>query len=247
MQVFSVAITGLVVSFVFSMVGAGGSQVMVPILFWFGLDFKMEAIPLALLESAVTCFSAGFVYSRKGVVDYKVAMPFAISALLIAPIGALANFKASSGLVMIVFAISNIAIGFGVLQGKSVIKKPLSRRTEIALGIIMGMGTGFFIGLIGRDGAPFILAALVFIGYDAREAAGSSAFIVAGACLAAFAVHVFNATLGWEVYVAGALACLVGSQLGSRLMSERLDSKAVRIIFTVVMVVVGIVILIQAL
>lgn len=247
MQIFGVAISALLVSFVFSMVGAGGSQIMVPILFWLGLGFKTEAIPLALLESAVTCFSAGFIYSRKGVVAYRVALPFAISALALAPVGALVNFKVSSGLVMVVFAFSNIAIGFGVLQGKSVVKKPLSRRWEIALGVIMGMGTGFFIGLIGRDGAPFILAALVFIGYDAKEAAGSSAFIVAPACLAGFMVHVFKATLGWELYVVGALACLVGSQLGSRLMSERLDSKAVRIIFTVAMVVVGIAILVQAL
>lgn len=246
MQIVGVAITGLLVSFLFSMVGSGGSQIMVPMLFWMGLDFKTGAIPLALLESAVTCFSAGFVYSRKGVVDYRVAMPFAISALAMAPVGSFANFKASSGLVMIVFAISNIAIGFGVLQGKSMVKKPLSRRTEVILGIVMGIGTGFFIGLIGRDGAPFILAALVFMGYDAKEAAGSAAFVVAPACLAAFMVHVFWATIGWELYVVGALACLVGSQLGSRFMSERLDSKAVRIIFTVAMVVVGIVILIQA-
>jgi len=247
MQVVGVAVAGFAVSFVFSMVGSGGSQVMVPLLFWMGLDFKTGAIPLGLLESAVTCFSAGYIYSRRGVVEYRVAMPFAVSALAVAPLGAMANFKASSDLVMIVFAVSNILIGFGVLRGKSVVKKPLSRRTEMILGIVMGMGTGFFIGLIGRDGAPFILAALVFIGYDAKEAAGSAAFIVAAACLAAFGVHAFKATIGWELYAAGALACLVGSQLGARLMSDRMDSKAVQIVFTVAMVVVGVVILVQAL
>ncbi len=247
MQVFGVALAGFGVSFVFSMVGAGGSQVMVPLLFWMGLDFKTGAIPLALLESAVTCFSAGVVYSRSGLVLMSVAVPFAISVLVAAPLGALVNFGVSSNLLMFVFAISNMVVGLAVLRGKSVVTNPLSRRSEITLCVVAGLAVGFFIGMIGRDGAPFVLAALVLVGYDAREAAGTSSIIVAAGCLAAFLVHLTRTTVGWELFLAGSLACLLGSQLGSRLMTERMGSRSVELLFATIMFVVGLIILIQAL
>lgn len=41
----------LAIAFLFSMLGMGGSQLYIPILFWFGMDFKTEAIPLELMLS----------------------------------------------------------------------------------------------------------------------------------------------------------------------------------------------------
>ena len=41
-----------VIAFVFSMLGMGGSQLYIPILFWMGMDFKTEAIPLGMLLNA---------------------------------------------------------------------------------------------------------------------------------------------------------------------------------------------------
>jgi uncharacterized membrane protein YfcA len=39
----------------------------------------------------------------------------------------------------------------------------------------------------------------------------------------------------------------VGSQVGARYMSERMESRTIRLLFTAVMILVGIVILVQAL
>lgn len=247
MQVLGVALVSLGASFIFSMLGAGGSQVLVPALFWLGMDFKTGAIPLALLESAVTCFSAGAVYLRRGLVVKKTAVPVALAVLAGAPVGALVNFGTSSTLLMLIFAASNILIAFVVLSGKTIAPEGLSRRAELVTGIAIGLGIGFIIGLIGRDGGPFVLAALVLIGYSAKEAAGSTSLIVAAGCLVAFLTHLPHATFGWWPALAGCIACLAGSQIGSRLMTERLDSRAVRILFGAVMLVIGVVILVQAL
>jgi uncharacterized membrane protein YfcA len=247
LQVLGVTLVGLVVSLIFSMVGSGGSQVMVPALFWMGLDFKTGAIPLGLLTAAITCFSAGAVYWRKGFVLKEAAWPLVISVIMGAPLGAIAHFSAPSELIMIVFAISNMVVGLGVLSGGSVLKHGLSRRLFITLGLIFGFLVGFFIGLIGRDGGPFIMAALVLVGYDTKKSAGTSTLVVGIGCAVAFFVHLPGATVGWELVLAGSLASMVGSQIGSRLMSERLDAKAVRILFAVVMFAVGVVILVQAL
>jgi uncharacterized membrane protein YfcA len=247
-QVFTIALAALAVSFVFSMMGAGGSQILVPILFWLGLDFKTGAIPIGLLAAAITCFSAGGLYWRRGLVRLSTAWPFALAVLAGSPLGALLARPTSSNALMIVFAAVNIAVGLLVLRGRSMVKgEELPRRKELTIGLLVGFGIGFMIGFIARDGGPFTMAILVLMGIEAREAAGTAPVIVAAGCLVAFGVHAEGMTVSWTVVLAVSLASLVGSQVGARYMSERMGSRSIRMLFTAVMILVGLVILIQAL
>jgi uncharacterized membrane protein YfcA len=246
MQVFTVTLAAFAVSLIFSMMGAGGSQILVPVLFWLGLDFKTGAIPIGLLAAAVTCFSAGGLYYRRGLVRFSTAWPFALAVLAGSPLGALLAKPTSSTTLMIVFAVVNIAVGLLVLRGRSVVSGDLSRRRELIISLVVGVGVGFFIGFIARDGGPFTMAILVLIGFEAKEAAGTAPLIVAAGCLVAFAVHASGMTVGWPIVLAVILASLVGSQAGARYMSERMESQTIRILFTMVMILVGVVILIQA-
>jgi uncharacterized membrane protein YfcA len=189
MQVLTIGLAALAVSFVFSMMGAGGSQILVPILFWLGLDFKTGAIPIGLLAAAITCFSAGGLYYRRGLVRLSTAWPFALAVLIGSPLGALVARPTSSTALMIVFAAVNIAVGLLVLRGRSMVGGELPRRRELT----------------------------------------------------------FDMTVGWPIVLAVSLASLIGSQVGARYMSERMESRTIRILFTAVMILVGVVILIQAL
>ncbi|MFN2153111.1 MAG: TSUP family transporter, partial [Anaerolineales bacterium] len=65
-----------VIAFVFSMLGMGGSQLYIPILYWMGLDFKTEAVPLGMLLNVVNSSSAAFTYWRKKLIVWNVAIPF---------------------------------------------------------------------------------------------------------------------------------------------------------------------------
>ncbi len=246
MQVFTTALAAFAVSLVFSMMGAGGSQILVPLLFWLGLDFKAEAIPLGLLAAAVTCFSAGHLYWRRGLVRLSTAWPFALAVLAGSPLGALLARPASSSALMISFAAVNILVGLMVLRGRSLAGEGLSRRGERITSLLVGLGIGFMIGFIARDGGPFTMAVLVLMGIDAREAAGTAPVIVAAGCLVAFAVHAVGMNASWVMLLAVALASLAGSQAGARFMSERMESRTIRALFTLVMILVGAVILIQA-
>ncbi|MDI6874680.1 sulfite exporter TauE/SafE family protein [Candidatus Solincola sp.] len=247
MQAATISLAVFAVSFVFSMMGAGGSQILVPILFWLGLDFKAGAIPLGLLVASVTCFSAGLVYYRRGLVRLSTGWPFALAVLLGSPLGALLARPTSSRTLMIAFAVVNILVGLLVLRGRSLAGEGLSRRKEVLTGLLVGLGIGFMIGFIARDGGPFTMAVLVLMGLDAREAAGTAPFIVAAGCLVAFLVHAFGMSVEGIVLAAALPSALVASQLGARFMSRRLESRTVRLLFTAVMVVVGVVILVQAL
>ncbi|MBC7253238.1 MAG: sulfite exporter TauE/SafE family protein [Actinobacteria bacterium] len=248
MQAFTIALAVFAVSFVFSMMGAGGSQILVPILFWLGLDFKSGAIPLGLLTSAITCFSAGLVYLRRGLVRLSTGWPFALAVLTGSPLGALLARPASSRALMIAFAVVNILVGLLVLRGRSLAGEGgLSREKEVLTGLLVGLGIGFMIGFVARDGGPFTMAVLVLMGMDAREAAGTAPFVVAAGCLVAFLVHAFGMAVEAMILTPSVAAALVASQMGARFMSSRLESRTVRILFTVIMITVGAVILIQAL
>jgi len=75
------------IAFVFSMLGMGGSQLYIPILYWLGLDFKTEAIPLGMLLNVVNTFTATTTYTIKKMVDWKAALPFAVTMLILPPVG----------------------------------------------------------------------------------------------------------------------------------------------------------------
>jgi uncharacterized membrane protein YfcA len=245
MQVLWVALVGFGVALVFSMVGSGGSQILVPILFWLGFNFLHGAIPLALWMGAVICFSAGVLYYRRGLVMLKMAVPFGSAVLVGSVIGALATFPMNSNVMLIFFAVSNIFMGIVVWSGKGMKERTLSRKTEIWLSIILGIGVGFMLGFAGRDGGPFVVAILILLGFEAKEAAATTTLVLASGCLAAFLTHLPHATIGWEPILAGGLACLVGAQIGSRFMTVKLDSRAVRLILAWVMIVIGVILLVQ--
>jgi len=74
------------IAFVFSMLGMGGSQLYIPILFWLGMDFKTQAIPLGMLLNVVNSSSAAITYGRKKLIDWRFAIPFGLSMILLAPV-----------------------------------------------------------------------------------------------------------------------------------------------------------------
>jgi len=247
MLIFTAGLATFTVTLVFSMMGAGGSQILVPLLFWLGLDFKTAAIPLGLLASAITLFSAGAHYYRRDLVEMRTALPFAVAVLIGSPLGALLARPTSSTALMVVFALLNMAVGLLVLRGRSLVGGEMARRRELVVCLLVGLGVGFMIGFVARDGGPFTMAILVLMGCEAKKAAGTAPVIVASGCLVAFVIHAFDMTAGWGLIASVAVAGLIGSQIGARFMSARLESKTIRRLFAAVMFAVGVIILIQAL
>jgi len=72
-MLYLIPIIFFIIAFLFSMLGMGGSQLYIPILFWVGLDFKTEAIPLGLLLNIVNSSSSAIVYSIKKMTVWTVA------------------------------------------------------------------------------------------------------------------------------------------------------------------------------
>ncbi|NOY24048.1 MAG: sulfite exporter TauE/SafE family protein, partial [Acidobacteria bacterium] len=99
------------IAFVFSMLGMGGSQVYIPILFWFGLDFKTAAIPLGMLLNVVNSSSAAATYAKKKMIDWRIGLLFGITMLIAAPFGTYVNHFLPTKLLILFFAVFTTVSG----------------------------------------------------------------------------------------------------------------------------------------
>jgi len=91
MEIYVAPLLFFGIAFVFSMLGMGGSQLYIPILFWLGMDFKTQAIPLGMLLNVVNSSSAAVTYGRSRLVEWRTALPFGILMVVAAPLGTLVN------------------------------------------------------------------------------------------------------------------------------------------------------------
>lgn len=114
------------------------------------------------------------------------------------------------------------------------------------MGIFGGSVLGFFAGLIGRGGGSFVVPLLYIAGLEAKTAAATSAFVVTCSGISSFLSHIFTAAQpNWSIWVLCVFSVLVGSQLGSRLMAAKLESKYVKTIFGVVLLGVAAILILQ--
>ncbi len=235
----------LVITFCFSMLGMSGGQLIIPVLFWLGLDFKSQAIPTGLLCAAVSATSAAFTYIRTRQVNWAVGLPFMIAILVGPPLGAATNARLPAKPIIAAFAAFTAFAAILMLSGWRPRTGALSRRAQWAVGLFGGLGLGFLVGLIGRGGGSFVVPLLIICGLDPKTAAATSAVIVTGSNWVGFLSHLRHAQIPPAIAAISAIAALVGSQLGSNFMVRRLDRRQVRKAFGVLLLIVAGILLVK--
>lgn len=234
------------IAFVFSMLGMGGSQLYIPILYWLGLDFKTEAVPLGMLLNVVNSSSAAFTYARHRLIVWPAAIPFALAMIAFAPLGVWLNVQLPVKPLLVFFSLFTATAAVLMLSGWRPRRGNLSPRRRVALGLGAGSGLGLVAGLIGRGGGSFAVPLLYLAGLEARHAAATSALIVTCSGTSSFLSHLATAAQPrWEVWLACVAAVLLGSQAGSRLMAGRMKSRAVKQVFGWVLLGVAALILLK--
>ncbi len=234
------------IAFVFSMLGMGGSQLYIPILFWVGLDLKTEAIPLGMLLNVVNSMTAATTYGRRGLIAWKTALPLALIMLALAPLGTWMNVRVSETLLLILFALFTLIAALFMLSGW----RPSREHSALAIigGIRLAAGgiIGFLAGLIGRGGGSLIVPLLFMSGMEAKAAAATSAFVVSCAGISSFTSHIaIAAHPNWALWIVSGTCVFIGSQLGSCVMADRLPTRVVRHVFGNVLLAVAALILVK--
>ena len=222
------------------MLGMGGSQVYIPILFWLGMDFKTEAIPLGLLLNVVTSSSATTTYVRSQLVQVKVGLVMGIAMVSLAPVGALVNVSLSAKTLILLFALFTIGAASLMLSGWRPKIGQSSRRRFTIWGVSAGSGIGFLAGLIGRGGGSFVVPTLYLMGLEAKNAVATSAMVVTMSATSGFISHLAMAARpNWAIWGPSIAAVLGGSQIGSRIMARRVKSPIIRKVFGIVLLCIA--------
>lgn len=235
-----------VIAYVFSMLGMGGSQLYIPILYWLGMDFKTEAIPLGMLLNVVNSSSAALTYGRKGFISWRVAMPFAVTMVLFAPLGVRLNITLPEKPLLVFFAVFTAAAAMLMLSGWKPARRETDSRPHLLVGTVAGSVLGTITGMIGRGGGSFIVPILYLLGLGPRMAAATSSFVVTCSGLSSFLAHLVTAAQpDWVSWLLCVAAVLLGSQLGSRRMATKMSSKDVKRVFGFVLLGVSALILLK--
>ena len=229
------------------MLGLGGGQLYVPVLYWLGLHLKTAAIPTALLLTAVTQLSSTTTFARKKLIAYHTAVPLIVATIIITPLGTYLSTFIADWIILAVFAFLLLLVSAKMFTEWKPVALVRSQKKQILIGLITGVIIGLEVGILGRGGGATIVPVLLLMGLEPRQAAATSAFCVTFSASFGFVSHAALFTIHWGIIVPLAIASIVGSQIGSRLVVHRLKPGVLRKIFAVVLGIVGIAMIVQLL
>ncbi|MGV6847356.1 MAG: sulfite exporter TauE/SafE family protein [Marinibacterium sp.] len=232
----------LVLAFLFSMLGLGGAMLYVPVFTWFGFPMKTVAIPTALLLNGVTALSASIFYLRAGMADWRGALPMIATSLVAAPLGAMVTHLVPTDLLKILFAIAMVAAGLKMLMSRSKPEPtallPFGKRALLTA--TAGLFIGFIAGLLGIGGGFLFVPVLMAMGYPTKQAAATSSVVVVLSSFSGFAGHLAQSQMDWSVMAIGLVAAIVGSQIGAKVMKEKMKARWIKSMFAVLLLGVAI-------
>jgi len=228
----------LLFSAVLSMAGLGAAFIFVPFFYWLGVPLA-ESAALGLLLNFVSLAFASVTYVRSRLVDFRAAVPIAIAAVVLSPLGARATQVTDKNLLLWLFTAFLVFAGSMMLFYKPR-PRPVQRGAAV-VGLSTGVGgvAGFLGGLLGVGGGNFIVPVLNWVGFDAKVAAGTTGFVVVFSSLAGFLGH---ASLGGQNYIflmAMAVTASAGALLGSYLMRYKLNSSQLKRVIGVILYLVA--------
>jgi len=224
----TVLVTCAVLVFAFSglmaMAGLGAAFLFVPLFYYLGVPLP-EATAAALLLNVVSLMFASVSYWRAGLVEWRIGLPVLVTAVALSPVGARLTPAVDRRLLLGLFAAFLVVAGFLMVFHRARPRtRPIGRVAASISGAAIGSVAGFLGGLLGVGGGNFILPVLMWMGLDAKVAAGTTAIIVVFSSLSGFLGHVTLGGLDPRFLGVMALATASGSVVGAQLMKRKVSS-----------------------
>jgi uncharacterized membrane protein YfcA len=248
-MLFVLALIGLAVGLVGTLVGAGGGFLVVPILV---LVFKVPPILAAgtsLVMVTINALSGSFAHIRRGKVDYRAALLLSAASYPGALLGAWVATRIDAGSFNLVFGLLLIVLSawmtWRMLRGTDhgvaatteregrTRKRYWQRRIRLkdgtaysfAFSVPLAVSVSFVIGLIGAllgiGGGPLIVPFMIFaLSYPPHVAAATAQLTIALTSSGAAAIYALKGNLIMPFAIALSLGVLVGSPLGAWLSTR---------------------------
>lgn len=225
----------LIVGLVLGLIGGGGSILTVPILVYLiGLN-PVVATAYSLFVVGVTSVIGAYKNFKKGLVDVKTAIIFAIPAFIavyitrrfLVPIipdsvFTLAGFEVTKNIfIMLFFAIIMLLASFSMIKAKKntqIDNTTTKIKYNYPLIAIEGILVGALTGLVGAGGGFLIIPALVLlVKLPMKKAVGTSLLIIAAKSLIGFLGDLSNLNIDWPFLLIFTSISIVGIIIGMSL------------------------------
>ena len=226
---------------VLTIAGVGAAFVIIPTFYWLGIPLT-QAMAVALLLNAISMTFASVNYIRYRLVVFKAAVPIIVLAVFFSPLGAYSTKYFSKGSLILAFGVFLLFAGSMMLfySPKAKGHAPPPSRRELGTGIGLGIGAGYLGGLLGVGGGNFIVPALVWLGFDSKKAAATTAFIVIFSSLSGFFGHAAIGDLNWRLLIGSAVGSVAGAVVGSWLMGLKLEAGQVKKVIGIVLYAIAV-------
>jgi hypothetical protein len=227
------------------MLGLGGGQISVPFLYFMGLNFKKQAIPLGLLISLISSSSASFTYLTHKLPDKKVYLKSVFFLIPGAILGSVISHKLNVKELIYIFAFSMMFSSL-ILLFKLRPKKIKSELLRNFILCFFSFLIGIIGGITGKGGGAFFVPLFYFIGLEPKIAIATSALTVFTSSFTSFLTHLkLGADLNFKMCLLTALTVIISSQLGSKLMAKKLNSEVLRYIFAIVLIIISVILILK--
>jgi uncharacterized membrane protein YfcA len=224
------------------MTGGGGSILAVPLLVYVVGENVHLAIGTSLIAVGVTSLISSVSYMKQSLVKFKMAFLMASPGIISTYLGALINKEVKGPVLLLVFALLMLYIGFLILKRKpreetaGDDKGKIDYLRILTLGFVTGLASGFF-GI----GGGFLLVPALYLGarLSMKESVATSLFII-------FLFGVFGLTSyeiqGRHIDLAISSVFVLGGAAGGILgafVAKRTDQHKLRKVFSVFIILIG--------
>jgi len=245
---FFALLSGLFSGGALGLTGGGGSILAVPLLVYLVGENIHLAIGTSLVAVGVTSLISSVSYMRQSLVKFKIALLMAAPGLVSTYLGALINKQIKGPVLLLIFALLMIYIGYMMASKKTSEKKEITGQKAInyprilILGFITGLASGFF-GI----GGGFLLVPALFLGANLKmkEAIATSLFIIFLFGMFGLASYLVQ---GREINLLISTLFVVGGSLGGIIgafYAKRIDQLWLRRIFSVFIILIGLAVFIE--
>ncbi|MFD1063974.1 sulfite exporter TauE/SafE family protein [Winogradskyella litorisediminis] len=237
-------ICAIIAGVIMGLIGGGGSILTVPILVYL-LGFNpIIATAYSLFVVGATSTVGAFQSLKRGLVDYKSAVIFAIPSIIgvyltrrfLIPklpevMISVGNFEVTSHIfIMLIFAVVILLASISMIFKKEILEETDSknRSYNVFTVLLLGLATGVISGFVGAGGGFLNIPVLVFfIRLPMKTAIGTSLFIISIKSLIGFLGDIEHINIDWMFLLIFTAFSIVGILVGIYL-SKFIDGKKLK-------------------
>lgn len=234
----------IIIGISLGLIGGGGSILTVPVLVYIlGVDPVLATAYSLFVVGSTSLVGAG-TYMKKGLINYKTAIVFAIPSFIAVfltrkflvpalpdPLFTLGEAAITKNIgIMVFFALIMLAASFSMISNKKCVDCDKNAEVKFNFPMIAleGSVVGIITGIVGAGGGFLIIPALVILArLPMKMAVGTSLLIIAAKSLIGFLGDVTTQTIDWQMLLIFTALSIVGIFIGSAL-SKKINEKALK-------------------